>query len=220
MLPVRILSAKKLQPNQRQYLLNAGFAVVEADFIDVIIKDFAVKDVAENLIFTSQNAVKAVVKKNGSKFLAGKKLFCVGSKTKALLERAGGRVEAAADYAEALSAIITERYRNEAFTFFSGNLRRDTLPEMLKDAGVVLSETEVYETVITPHKINAAPSGILFFSPSGVEGFLKENAIGNAVCFCIGTTTAQALSGITANIVIANKPSVENVIIQCINYYK
>ncbi|MBE98768.1 uroporphyrinogen-III synthase [Flavobacterium coralii] len=217
---IRILSAKKLQPNQRQYLLNAGFAVTEADFIGIKYKEFAARDIADNLIFTSQNAVKAVAEKYGLNLLAGKKLFCVGGKTRAMLEGAGGRVEAAADYAEALAAIITEKYRHETFTFFSGNLRRDTLPEMLKEAGVALNETEVYETIVTPHKINAVPDGILFFSPSGVEGFLKENTIGNAVCFCIGTTTAQALEGVAGNIVIANKPSVENVIIQCINYYK
>ena len=31
----RILSTKKLLPNQKQFLLNANFAVIEADFIEI-----------------------------------------------------------------------------------------------------------------------------------------------------------------------------------------
>jgi uroporphyrinogen-III synthase len=99
-------------------------------------------------------------------------------------------------------------------------MRRETLPEALANAKIDFNEIEVYKTVLSPHKINSTLNGILFYSPSGIESYLKENNIGDAVCFCIGTTTAEALKGITENIVIANKPTVENLIIQCINYYK
>ena len=100
---IRILSAKKLQPNQRQYLLNAGFAVTEADFIGIKYKEFAARDIADNLIFTSQNAVKAVAEKYGMNLFAGKNLFCVGGKPRAMLEGAGGRVEAEAAFADAVA---------------------------------------------------------------------------------------------------------------------
>ena len=99
-------------------------------------------------------------------------------------------------------------------------MRRDTLPEALKKAGVRCNEVEVYETVLTPHKITSPTDGLLFFSPSGVASYLRENCITNQECFCIGTTTAEALQNVTENIIVANKPSIENVIIQCINYYK
>jgi len=35
--------------------------------------------------------------------------------------------------------------------------------------------------------------GILFFSPSAVESYLKSNTIKDEMCFCIGETTAEAL---------------------------
>jgi uroporphyrinogen-III synthase len=217
---VRVLSTKKLQPNQKQYLLNAGLSVLEADFISVNLKAFAIDRVNENLIFTSQNAVISFLHNEKAAMLKGRKIFCVGIKTKAALEHYGYTVEACTDYAEDLAKVIIQGYDKGSFTFFSGNMRRETLPEALKKAGIEMNEVLAYETVLTPHSITTPLNGILFFSPSGIESYLKENTIKDEMCFCIGTTTANALQDITQNIVIANQPTVENVIIQCINYYK
>ena len=123
------------------------------------------------------------------------------------------------DYATDLGHWIAENHKNESFTFFSGNLRQDDLPEILANACVDLNEIQVYQTLLTPQKISAALDGILFFSPSAVESFLKENQLESQFCCCIGQTTAKALQGHTKNIAIANQPSVENVIVQCINHY-
>ncbi|MEL1246374.1 uroporphyrinogen-III synthase [Flavobacterium sp. DGU11] len=217
---MRILSTKKLQPNHKQYLLNAGLAVLEADFISISYKPFELNDIRPNLIFTSQNAFKSFVQNGQAGSYKSHAVFCVGSKTKEAIEKDGFKVLAFADYAEGLSEIIIKEHAGESFTFFSGSMRRDTLPDALANAGISVDEIEVYETVLSPQKINAPLDGILFFSPSGVESFLKENSIGNAVCFCIGSTTAAALEDLSSTIVIANKPTVENVIVQCINYYR
>ena len=218
---IRILSTKILLSNQKQFLLNANLSVIEADFIET--QSLPIEDnvtVNEALIFTSQNAVNAVLEFDTLLELKSKKVFCVGIKSKALLEENGFIVQAHAGYAAELAEIIYLSYTNLSFTFFSGNLRRDVLPEMLKTNGISFNEIEVYETILTPQKINSKPDGMLFYSPSGVESYLKENKITDEMCFCIGTTTAKALENITNNIIIANQPSVENVIIQCINYYK
>ncbi|MCG2610295.1 uroporphyrinogen-III synthase [Flavobacterium sp. SM15] len=218
---VRIVSTKKLLSNQKQYLLNAGFSVVEADFIATKPVDFQLKDINETLIFSSQNGVESVLKHPKAEELKTKDVFCVGIKTKTLLEANGFNVVAYTGYAEDLAEIITLVYGNNKYTFFSGNLRRDTLPEMMKEAGVVFNEITVYETILTPQKIDSKPDGILFFSPSGVESYLKQNKITSEIAFCIGNTTADAASqsGIK-NIVIANQPTIENTIIQCINEFK
>ncbi len=216
---MRVLSTKKLQPNHKQYLLNAGLAVLEADFISISYKPFELKDIRPNLIFTSQNAFKSFLHNEKAGEYKDHAVFCVGSKTKEAIEKAGFNVSAFAEYAEGLSDIIIKEYAGESFTFFSGSMRRDTLPFALANAGISVDEIEVYETVLSPQKINAPLDGILFFSPSGVESFLKENSIGNAVCFCIGTTTAAALEDITDNIVVANKQTIENTIVQCVGYY-
>lgn len=222
--PIRILSTKKLLVNQKQFLLNANISLVEADFISIEQKKVAIETVNENLIFTSQNSVLSVIENlQGTEtldLLRKKNVFCVGMKTKGLLEENGFNVIAYTGYAADLAEIITLIYGKEKFTFFSGNLRRDTLPEALSEAKVVFNEIKVYETNLTPQKISGIFDGILFYSPSGIESYLKNNKIKNETCFCIGTTTADALENVTNNVVIANQPTIENVIIQCINFYK
>lgn len=222
--PIRLLSTKKLLVNQKQFLLNANISVVEADFISIKQQKVAIEIINENLIFTSQNAVLSLVenleKTDTLDLLRKKNVFCVGLKTKALLEENGFNVIAYTGYAADLAEIISLIYSKEKFTLFSGNLRRDTLPEALSEAEVVWNEIQVYETILTPQKISGTFDGILFFSPSGIESYLKNNKITKETCFCIGTTTAEALENITNNVIIANQPTVENVIIQCINFYK
>jgi uroporphyrinogen-III synthase len=217
---IRIVVTKKLLPNQKQFLLNANFSVIEADFIDVKSKDFKIEKDFEFLIFTSQNAVDSVLKNKKIKNLLPKKCFCVGEKTKAALEEKGFIVLIGSDYAAELASIICNQYAKQSFTFFSGNLRRDILPQAMQLAQIQFEEIEVYETIVTPKPISSTPDGILFFSPSAVESYLKANSITNEMCFCIGKTTAEAVESITKNTIIANQPTVENVIIQCINYYK
>lgn len=221
---IRIISTKVLLSSQKQELLNANFEVIEADFIKTEDKNFELTDLNDNLIFTSQNAVRSFFKHPKFEELApklqAKNVFCVGLKTKILLSEAGFNVVAYTGYAEDLAEIITLIYGNDSYTFFSGNLRRETLPVALKEAGVKFNEIQVYETSLTPHKIKTAADAILFFSPSGVESYLKENSIKKETCFCIGETTAGALGKITKNIVIANQPSVEDVIEDVIEEYK
>lgn len=220
MAETHILSTKKLPVNQKQFLLNAGFSVIEADFIQIKNLPFELNNTNETLIFTSQNAVHAILENDAVEKLKSKSVFCVGLKTKALLEENGFKVEAYTGYAADLAEIIALVYSDTTYTFFSGNLRRDTLPELLTENGITFNEIEVYQTSLTPHKINSKPDGIMFFSPSAVESYLKENKIKDETCICIGTTTAEALETHNIkNIVIANQPTIENTIIQCINYY-
>jgi uroporphyrinogen-III synthase len=217
---IGILSTKVLLSPQKQALLDAGFSVNEANFIKTENSDFDLKGINDNLIFTSQNAAQSVLLHAKCSALKSKKVFCVGMKTKALLEENGFNVEVYVDYASDLAEIITLIYDKESYTFFSGNLRKETLPKALKVAKVNFNEIQVYETTLTPQKIKTPVDGILFFSPSGVESYLTINKIKNEICFCIGNTTAEALDKITRNIIVADQPSVENVIEDVIEEYK
>lgn len=217
---INILSTKKLLPNQKQELLDANFTVIEEDFIETNIKNFELSKVNNNLIFTSQNAVQSILQHPKCEDLKSKDVFSIGMKTKDLLTENGFNVVAYTGYAADLAEIISLIYSEESFTFFSGNLRRDVLPETLKENGITFNEIEVYETKITSKKITKKLDGILFFSPSGVESYFKMNTIKDETCFCIGETTAEALENKKVKtIVIADKPSVENVISEVVEYY-
>lgn len=215
-----ILSTKKLKSNQKNFLLNAGFSIVEADFIKISILPFQLKNTPTLLLFTSQNAVQSVLNNEKVDDLKEISAICVGIKTKQLLEKNGFRVLAMEEYAQRLAPIIQKDFSKEHIAFFAGNLSRNVLPDAMNRASIVFDEYLVYQNEESSVKIEAKTDGILFYSPSGVKSYLKQNTITHQMCFCIGTTTADALKGITENIVIANQQTVENVIIQCINYYK
>lgn len=218
--PIHIVSTKKLLPNQKQALLDRNFYLIEEDFIKIETKNFEIQQVQNNLIFTSQNAVKSVLQHPKSEELKRKNIFSVGMKTKKLLEENGFTVAVYTDYAADLAEIIALVYKEESYTFFSGNLRQDVLPNKLQENAITCNEIEVYQTTLTPKKIAEKPNGILFFSPSGVESYLKLNTIKEEMCFCIGETTAEALENKSIkNIIMAYKPTIENVIDEVIQYY-
>ena len=216
---IQILSTKILSPIQKTALDNANFNVTEADFIRTEYQDFNLKDIYNNLIFTSQNAVQSVLLHSKCEQLKTKNVFCVGLKTKILLSENGFNVDVYTGYAEDLAEIITLIHSSDSFTFFSGNLRRETLPKALKEANIEFNEIKVYETTLTPQKIKGSFDALLFFSPSGVESYLKDNSIKKESCFCIGDTTASALLKITKNIIIPENPTIEDVIEECINEF-
>lgn len=216
-----ILSTKKLLENQKQMLLDHSIALIEESFIETILKDFKLENINENLIFTSQNAVLSLLQNKNWETLKSKPVFCVGLKTQELLTSKGFNVIAFTGYAADLAEIISLIYAKESFTFFNGNLRRDILPNTLKENEIICNEIEVYETSLTSKKIVKKTDGILFFSPSAVESYFKLNTIKNEICFCIGESTAEALENRNIqNIIIAEKPTVENVINDVIEQYK
>jgi uroporphyrinogen-III synthase len=217
---IQILSTKTLSDIQRQSLLIAGFDVFEEDFISTKKQQFELNNINDNLIFTSQNAAQSILENSNVDDLKAKNVFCVGLKTKILLSEAGFNVVAYTSYAADLAEIIALVYSQESYTFFSGNLRKETLPKALAAAGIKFNEIQVYETTLTPYKIQEKLDAILFFSPSAVESYLKKNVIKKENCFCIGETTAEALDKITKNIIVADQPSVEEVIDDVINEYK
>jgi uroporphyrinogen-III synthase len=125
--PISILSTKILLGHQKQVLLDAGFSVTEGNFIDTKHLDFELPTPplgVGGLIFTSQNAAQSVLLHPQCEELKSKNVFCVGMKTKTLLEENGFKVAVYVDYASDLAEIITLIYAKESFTFLSGNLRK------------------------------------------------------------------------------------------------
>lgn len=201
-----ILSTKILTATQKQPLLEAGFQVEEYDAIHIDPVDFEMPEFVENTIFTSQNTVKRVM---GSG-LRVQGCWCVGKKTKALLEENGLKVIASADYGKDLAEIILQKYPDRKFIFFCGNRRRDELPTIFKKNKIDFEEIQVYKTELNPKAFQQKFDAILFFSPSGVESFCLKNPIKNSTAFCIGTTTATEAKKYTDKIIIAEEPTIES----------
>lgn len=214
-----VLSTKILAPAQKERLLNAGLGFVEYNAINIIFSDFEIDDGYDHYIFTSQNAVKSYTKNENSERNSKINSFCVGKKTAELLKQHGFSVVETTDNAADLAQIISKKHSESRFLFLSGNKRRDELPELLKKNNIRYKEVVVYETHLAAKRFERTFDGVLFFSPSGIQSFMKQNKLGKSIAFCIGETTANEAKKHTENIVMATRPTVENVLVKAIKYF-
>ncbi|RSK41444.1 uroporphyrinogen-III synthase [Mangrovimonas spongiae] len=203
-----ILSTKILTQEQKNVLTKANINVIDYNAITIDFLDFDDEIIAENAIITSKNAVKAVIDKK----VVIKNCFCVGEKTKALLEENGQNVTKMTNYGTDLAKFIVKNHKNEHFWFFCNNIRRDELPNILTKNNISFKEVEVYKTALNKQLISKPFDAVLFFSPSGIESFTANNSLKNKAIFCIGKTTAKAAKPFAENIHIANKPTIESVL--------
>lgn len=211
-----ILSTRVLAPHQLKSLLDSGFSVTQENFIRVQPKEFRWDTLGNILLFTSQNAVKSVLLHPDVALLKEIPCVCVGEKTAELLRQNNWKVLHFEGYADALGSYIKQHHSHDTFTFFSGNLRRNVLPQAMQEKDIAFNEIEVYETVLHPHKIDKPHTGILFFSPSGVKSFMKNNLISDEICFGIGSTTADEVLKYVPDCVISDKPTTDSLILKCI----
>lgn len=207
---IKILSTKKLTESESSFL--SDFDVIDEDFIRIELLNFDIDIDIDLLLFTSKNAVLSVLKNEKKARLKQIQCICVGEKTKELLEKNGFSVLDFSHYAEDLTKIISEKYSNKSFAFLCGNLRREVLPDFFKENKVKFFEIQVYTNEFSSKKIDKKVDAILFFSPSGVHSFLEKNTISDEICFCIGTTTSEALAPYTKNIILSEKPTFASVL--------
>ncbi len=213
-----ILSTKKLSFPQKELLLNAKISFVEYDAIKIDFLDFSLEGNFDYYVFTSQNAVHSFLKNEKTTKIRQRPVLCVGEKTQSILEDNGFKVLEVAKNAAELSKVIIKKYPKRCFLFLTGNLRRNELPEQLTKYNVRYKEVMIYQTTGNKKQFKRQFDKVLFFSPSGVQSFTANNTIAHSMVFCIGSTTAKEALKYTDNVIIANKPTIENVLVQAIKY--
>ena len=87
-----------------------------------------------------------------------------------------------------------------------------------ENSNQIVNEIETYQTQLTPRKIEEKFKAILFYSPSGIESYLKENTANEIVAFCIGETTASAAKEHFKNVEVSKLSTVESVL-KSVNEY-
>nr|XP_020756088.1 uroporphyrinogen-III synthase isoform X3 [Odocoileus virginianus texanus] len=107
------------------------------------------------------------------------------------------------------ASILTGESSTLPLLFPCGTLRREILPTMLTDKGILLESITVYQTIPHPgiqgnlssyYIQQGVPASITFFSPSGLTHSLKHiqelsgDSIGQIKFVAIGPTTAHALA--------------------------
>lgn len=211
-----VLSTKVLSHSQKELFLNSGIGLVEYNALKFNFLEVDIPLHITHLIFTSKNAVRAFLDQSAQLQVSNYRVFCVGEKTRALLEENGLNVVKMANNASELAHFIEKQHKKEHFLFICGNRRREELPRILSENNIRYDEIEVYQTELVPKKFNRSFDGLLFFSPSGIKSFLMENRIKDSWLFCIGHTTAQEAKKYSDKLIIAKRPTVENVLVQAV----
>lgn len=216
----RILSTRKIPETLIRQAKEKNIFIDEVEFIKTKpINNAALKEKIKQYseekivaIFTSQHAVDAVFAQIN--FQPKWKIYCTSGKTKETLLKyvKATAIVATAENAADLAEKIWRKEHADFCIFFCGNMRLNALPDKLLAAQIGLQELVVYETRLTPKKVNAGYSGILFFSPSGAQSFFLINQISSVTTlYAIGKTTKKELQKYSRNrIVVAEQPTVES----------
>jgi uroporphyrinogen-III synthase len=225
-----ILITREVNESLLLHAISKGINVDIIPFIKTeIIRTKDIQHQIENVlalnatvVFTSRNAVEAVAEYSND-IKPFWKIYCIGNTTRILVEKYLGKefIAAVADDAKVLAKkIIRDKSITEVY-FFCGDKRRDELPEFLKENNIVVNEVEVYTTTILKHTIEKNYDGILFFSPTAVNGFFENNKVNNkTILFAIGNTTAEQIKKFTSNkIVVGDKPGKENLVEKVIKVF-
>ncbi len=215
-----IFSTKHLSITQTS-TLKSNIGITMSDFITIQynrLKPVVVKNTIENIAITSQSAVESLLNSFDKSELNFTNIYCVGRRTKRLIERNIGKVAHVENSAEKLANYLVKNLKTKEITFFCGNKRRDELPNILSKNNILVNEVECYKTILTPNNIDTKYKGILFFSPTGIESYLLENSANEEVIFCIGETTAAEAKKYFKNIIIAKLPTSES-LLKSVNEY-
>jgi len=210
---VNVYSTKELT-NAQSELFHNDIKVESSDFIQINtnrIKPFILKSKIKNVIITSKNAVESLVTNIPANELQFKNIYCVGRRTKRLVEQKIGKVIHSERNAAKLAEYLVEYIEGTEVTYFCSDLRLDDLPNILTENNITVNEVEAYSTKFVSIKIDEKTEGVIFYSPSTVKSYLLQNN-GEKIAFCIGETTATEAKKHFKDVRVAKVPTVESVI--------
>ena len=210
---IHVYSTKSLSESQTK-LFHDNIASESSDFIKIRYNRIApkvMKNNIENVIITSKNGVEAILNNFTKDELNFKNIFCVGRRTKKLIEKKIGVVAHSENNAAKLAEYLSKKVEIQEVTYFCSDLRLDTLPIVLTENGITVNEVEAYQTMYSPADVNKKVGGVMFYSPSTVESYVQKNAI-NKIAFCIGESTAKEARKHFEKVEVAKVPTVESVI--------
>lgn len=210
---IEIFSTKKLTQDQR-FLFKNDFQVDSEDFVKTSpnrIPAKVLKAKMQNVIITSQNAVEALLTNVSAQELQFDNIYCVGRRTRRLIEDRIGKVKHFEKNAKKLAEHMVDHLEGTEVTFFCSNMRMDDVPDILTNSGITVNEIEAYKTKFTPVAVPENVKAVLFFSPSTIESYLELNTP-DKQAYCIGESTAKEARKHFSQVLVAKIPSVESVV--------
>ena len=199
---------------------------IQTAFLEVLkikfrpIKPYKLKN--RSLIFSSVNGVESFFKnkfiaKNDIKTLPYNKIYCVGHLTRLKVKEYGLNVFKTLKNAKELRNFIIENSNCEDFLHICGSLSLDIFNTNLPLQNIKYKKLISYDTCLLYPKTDENYDAIVFFSPSGVRSFAKNNSVENATLFSIGDTTSAELQKITNKTIITSQEHTLNSLLNLIN---
>ncbi len=192
----------------------------------------------DGLFFTSPKAAEIFLQnfENKENDFRGR-VYVLGNRTKLLFENTNFEIVFRADTntaEEFISSFDEGEFTNKKFLFLRGDKSLRTIPELLKDQSIV-DEIVVYRTIentldenlkneIGERFLKNEIDWIIFFSPSGVESFVKtfsEFSLNDIKIAAIGTTTAKKATKNNLKVeFISSKANAEDFAFELIDFIK
>lgn len=152
----------------------------------------------DGVVLTSKNGVKALERIDPS----WKKLpvLCVGNATKSAAESVGAHIiDCGSGYGDDIYDLIRERHAQQRWLYARPKVAASDFAERLREAGIVIDDAVVYETVCSAQDIEAEipdKAVLIFTSPSALHCFQSRFTIlPSHTLVVIGKTTQKALAG-------------------------
>lgn len=219
----KVLSTKLLDEKMVDTARSMSMALDCIDFICIDPVHFdsvaLTSESYDAMAFTSSNAVRMLMEFNPELSAASltermneSVVFALSGKTNEELKKYGIASQAVADHSAMLADDIIARGNVRSVLHVCGDLHLDILENKLKAAGISYTPLIVYETRPVGKELTEHYDAIMFFSPSGIDGFLIKNKLDHETLYCcIGETTAAELksSDKDLKIVLPSQPSPE-----------
>lgn len=227
---ISILSTKNLHPTSIELAKMHNIEIICHDWVQTQPNNSEhfykqMDRLNKYIVFTSSKAAKVYAQfvANLNPSQVERFVYCLAGHTLQVVNDIPScKVVGTASNAKGLAKKIIGDSATRVVSFLASNIRREVLPAMLVQAGITVHEITAYFTKTIPITYNGYMEGCMFFSPSAVDAFFYSNTLPQQIpCFCIGTTTAEAVSAAVKNqIHISSFPSQQAMVETVINYFK
>lgn len=230
---IKILSTKILNSELIKEVRKNDYEITCMPFIDIqLVSNHDLKSDLKKiietkpkaLIFTSVNGVNGWIENAGKKVGPGTTIFCISGKTRDACIKFKGveNIYHKINSEKLVDTIIEHKSTLNNLYYITGNLHLKTIPNKLKEAGMICIKVYVYQNNPLNTKVDFIPDAVLFFSPSAVESYFSQNKIYNHTqYFAIGKTTANAIKHATYRTpIMPDFPSQEEMIKKLYEHYQ
>lgn len=210
-----------IQQNLSDFFEVEAVDFIQTEFVSIEKIQTQLHSGIQSFIVSSARAAKHI-----STFNLKGEFYCVGQNATKILEGANKKVRLTLKDGKGLVKAIEEETLNlqlstSNFLYFCSNIRRDEIPNGLKELGHNVTEIICYNTTSKEVKIQNNFNAYVFFSPSGVKSFAEQYKIPEkATIFAIGETTAKSVfNELEQQAIIPEEPNLASLIQKIKTYF-